>query len=65
MSGLNNIVKNTAIVLDFCVSCVASIMKSLLPEISDILFAFSAIILFVAFICVVVDIVFALRNRRI
>ena len=53
----NNLVKNVVILLDFIVSIVASAIKDMLPGMSNILFMISAVILFIAVVCVIVDFV--------
>ena len=53
----NNLIKNVAILLDFVISIVASALKNLSPGISNMLFVFSAVILFIAVVCVIIDFV--------
>lgn len=50
-----NTIKNIAIILDFVVSLIASMIQSTNPTLSGILFLLSAIILFVAVICVIIE----------
>ena len=54
MKNINSI-KNCAIVLDFIVSGVAASMQQTNPALSGTLFGLSAVILFVAVVCVVVE----------
>ena len=51
------LIKNVAIILDFIISLVASVIKTSMPEMSNILFGTSAVVLIVAVVCVVVEIV--------
>ncbi len=50
-----NTIKNTAIILDFIVSAVAAGIQQSNPSLSGTLFGASAVILFVAVICVIVE----------
>ncbi len=50
-----NCVKNIAIIADFIVSIVASALQNSKPSLSGILFGASAVILFVAVVCVVIE----------
>ena len=52
-----NLIKNVAIILDFLVSILASMMAGSNPGLSGSLFGLSAVILFIAVICVVVEVV--------
>ena len=51
------LIKNVAIILDFIISLVASVIKTSMPELSNMLFGASAVVLIVAVVCVVVEIV--------
>ena len=57
-----NLIKNMAILLDFIVSIVASIIRDLSPGVSNVLFIVSAVILFIAVVCVIVDFVLLSRS---
>ncbi len=50
-----NTIKNIAIILDFIVSCIAVGIGKINPVLSGILFGISALILFVAVVCVVLE----------
>ena len=50
-----NAVKNIAIILDFVVSGIAAGIQKSNPSLSGTLFSASAIILFVAVVCVVIE----------
>ena len=50
-----NLIKNIAIILDFIVSISASAIQGSNPVMSGALFGLSAIILFIAVICVIVE----------
>ena len=52
-----NLIKNIAIIADFIVSGIAASMQSSNPALSGTLFGLSAVILFVAVVCVVLEIV--------
>lgn len=52
-----NTIKNWAIILDFIVSGIAASMQQSNPVLSGTLFGVSAIILFVAVVCVVIEFV--------
>ena len=52
-----DLIKNTAIILDFVISIVASVITTSMPEISNILFSISAVVLIIAVICVLIEIV--------
>lgn len=52
-----NLVKNIAIISDFLVSGIAASMQSSNPVLSGTLFSLSAVILFVAVVCVVLEII--------
>ena len=54
-----NTIKNIAIILDFIVSSVAAQLSD--PALSAVLFAASAIILFIAVICVAIE--FFAKNK--
>ena len=60
MKKINN-VKNTAILLDFAVSIIASAIQKTNPNLSGMLFGLSAVILLVAVICVIVELV---KNKK-
>ena len=59
-----NLMKNIAILLDFMVSAVASALRSLAPKFSAALFVVSAVILFVAVVCVAIDFVSVGRLKK-
>ena len=52
-----NTIKNIAILLDFLISMVASMIQKSNSSLSGILFGISAIILFIAVICVIIEII--------
>ena len=52
-----NTIKNVAIILDFVVSGIAAGIQKSNPSLSGTLFGASAVILFVAVVCVIVEIV--------
>ena len=54
MKTLNQ-VKNIAILLDFVVSIIAAAIQKSNPSLSGMLFGLSAVILFVAVVCVIVE----------
>ena len=56
-----NLIKNAAIILDFLVSIFAAMMQVSNPGLSGMLFGLSAVILFVAVICVIVEVI---QNRN-
>lgn len=56
MKTINNI-KNIAILLDFAVSIVASVIQKSNPSLSGMLFGLSAVILLVAVICVIIELI--------
>ncbi len=56
-----NLIKNAAIILDFIVSIIAAMMQASNPGFSGMLFGLSAVILFVAVICVIVEVI---QNRN-
>ena len=56
-----NLIKNAAIILDFIVSIIAAMMQASNPGMSGMLFGLSAVILFVAVICVIVEVI---QNRN-
>ncbi|MBO7510216.1 MAG: hypothetical protein J6T35_03445 [Bacteroidales bacterium] len=49
-----NLIKDCAIVADFIVSGIASALQGTNPSISGVLFGVSAVLLFVALVCVIV-----------
>ena len=51
------LIKNVAIIVDFIISIIASAIKGTMPELSNMLFGASAVVLIVAVVCVVVEIV--------
>ena len=51
------LIKNIAIILDFIISIVASAIKISMPEVSNMLFGISALVLIVAVVCVFIEIV--------
>lgn len=60
MKNINSI-KNCAIILDFIVSGIAAGIQKTNPALSGTLFGASAVILFVAVVCVVIEFV---RKKR-
>ena len=52
-----NTIKNIAILLDFLISMVASMIQKSNSSLSGILFGIYAIILFIAVICVIIEII--------
>lgn len=50
-----NLVKNIAIIADFIVSIIASVIKDSNPSLSGMLFGITAVILLVAVVCVVIE----------
>lgn len=50
-----NTIKNVAIILDFVVSGIAAGIQKSNPSLSETLFGASAVILFVAVVCVIVE----------
>ncbi len=52
-----NTIKNVAIILDFVVSGIAAGIQKSNPSLSGTLFGASAVILFVAVVCVIVEFV--------
>ncbi len=50
-----NLVKNIAIIADFIVSIIASAIQNSNPSLSGVLFMVTAVILFVAVVCVVIE----------
>lgn len=52
-----NLIKNVAIILDFIVSGFAASIQSLNPSLSGLLFGLSAFILFIAVVCVILEII--------
>ena len=61
MKNLNTI-KNWAIILDFVVSGIAAGIQASNPTLSGQLFGVSAVILFVAFVCVIIEMVTKKKN---
>ena len=57
-----NLIKNIAIILDFIVSIFAAMLQSSNPALSGSLFGLSAIILFIAVICVIVEVIMNRKN---
>ena len=52
-----NLIKNLSIIVDFVLSIIASALKNSQPGMSDTLFMLSGIVLFVAVICVVIELI--------
>ena len=52
-----NKIKNIAIILDFAVSIIASSLQASNPQISGMLFGLSAVILFIAVVCVIIELI--------
>lgn len=50
-----NLIKNVAIIVDFLLSIIASAIKVSMPDISNMLFGASAVILVIAVICVIIE----------
>ena len=59
----NNLIKNVAILLDFVISVIASCVSNFAQKISNSLYIASAVILFIAVVCVVVDFVLAKKSK--
>ena len=58
------VIKNVAIIADFIISIIASVIKNSMPEVSNMLFGISAIVLIVAVICVIIEFVnWRLKNK--
>ncbi len=52
-----NLIKNVAIIFDFIVSIIAAMMQGSNLELAAMLFGLSAVILFIAVICVIVEVI--------
>ena len=52
-----SLIKNIAIIADFIISIIASVIKSSIPEVSNALFGISAIVLIIAVICIIIEFV--------
>ncbi len=52
-----NTVKNIAIILDFIISSIAAGIQKTSPSVSGTLFGISAVILFIAVVCVILELV--------
>ena len=50
-----NTIRNIAIILDFIISLIASMIQNSNPTLSGLLFSLSAIILLIAVICVIIE----------
>lgn len=57
-----NSVKNVAIILDFVVSMIASMIQKSNPSLSNALFGASAVILLIAVVCVAIELV--IKNKK-
>lgn len=57
-----NLVKNIAIIVDFVISGIATSIQNSNQALSGLLFGASAIILFVAVVCVVLELI--LKNKK-
>ena len=58
------LIKSVAIIADFIISIIASVIKKSTPEVSNMLFGISAIVLIVAVICVIIEFVnWRLKNK--
>ena len=58
------LIKNVAIIADFIISIIASVIKKSMPEASNILFGISAIVLIIAVICIIIEFVnWRLKNK--
>ena len=58
-----SLIKNVAIIADFIISIIASVIKKSMPEVSNMLFGISAIVLIVAVICVIIELVNRKMNK--
>ena len=58
------LIKNIAIIADFIISIIASAIKNSMPEVSNMLFGISAIVLIIAVICIIIEFVnWRLKNK--
>lgn len=57
-----NSIKNVAIILDFVVSMIASMIQKTNASLSGALFGASAVILLIAVVCVIIELV--IKNKK-